>query len=642
MAFFRSLFTPPSAVGRFMPPVPNSSRKDRNARDAYALCRFGATFAASVFVLPVLAVLLSGCLGGNDLQEAKPTTGRAPQVAELPDADETVRGETDPPIVTLKLGSKLREKRITRGEDLPGNIIIPTTNLNAVPVTAALQAVLTGTDVSLSWETGVFDARLVTVTNLSGALPRVVEKICASARLFCLYRNGTLELKEKETFIVDLPSMPTKASGGGSSATNSMTDTIADLVGDKVRIDAQGGNLIYTADVEGHAKVKEYLDQLRNGRPLVVFQIHIWEVKLDKNSATGINWSNLNFDKMGNIGQSLLLSGWSSGFNSLKETAGVNLGGTLTGSVATSAVLSFLSKHGQVQTISNPQITMVSGGEAEFRVGGEQRYISNVGQLTSSASSGAVSGSNASSAGIGSNTVSTDSIKKGLTLNVSGVFENGIVSAALEMDITDVVDLGKTTTGGVTINLPETTERKINTTVRVRPGDNLLMAGMVSSSDTNKREGIPSPFSQDLSMFKSDDVQNRELVMLIRPSVVLFSDAGQENDTSGTKAQEQSDLPLPDAVVIDKDGARTLTLPHVQPMPTAISGYARYDSALPESMMRQETAPYPPSASSPSTIYAQPSYVLSQDPNAALVDRSLMQRGFSHALGDPPSAGGAK
>ena len=44
---------------------------------------------------------------------------------------------------------------------MPGNIIIPTTNLNAVPVSAALEAVLKGTDVSLSWDTSGFDDHLV-------------------------------------------------------------------------------------------------------------------------------------------------------------------------------------------------------------------------------------------------------------------------------------------------------------------------------------------------------------------------------------------------------------------------------------------------------------------------------------------------
>ena len=162
-----------------------------------------------------LAVLVgAGCSGMSP--EAQPTTGRNPILAEVPDQDETVRGTDSPPIVTLEVGSALHERKLESSDKLPGNIIIPTTNLNAVPVTAALQAVLTGTDVSLSWNAGTFDDHLVTVMNLSGTLPQVVEKICAAAKVFCAYRHGSLELHDKETFIVPLPPIA-KASSLSSS-----------------------------------------------------------------------------------------------------------------------------------------------------------------------------------------------------------------------------------------------------------------------------------------------------------------------------------------------------------------------------------------------------------------------------------------
>ena len=170
-----------------------------------------------------MLLVLAGC-AWQDVPDAKPTTGRSPTVAEIPNADETVRGAEDPPIVTLELGSKLHERSVSRSENLPGNIIVPTTNLNAVPVTTALQAVLAGTDVSLSWEAGSFDNRLVTVTNLSGSLPLVVQKICSSAKVFCSYRHGLLELKEKGTFIVDLPNIPTSSTAASGSAANSMSE----------------------------------------------------------------------------------------------------------------------------------------------------------------------------------------------------------------------------------------------------------------------------------------------------------------------------------------------------------------------------------------------------------------------------------
>lgn len=588
----------------------NASGKNINARVTNA----AMVIAMAAMLLPI------GC-SGIMVNDAKSTTGRAPQIAEVPDADETVRGDTDPPIVTLGLGTQLSERSVTRRDDLPGEVLIPSTNLRSVPVTTALQAVLSGTDVSLSWEAKTFDKRLVTVTNLNGPLPKVIDKICALARLFCPYRNGILELKETETFVVELPSSPDSASENVTAIT-SMSDTIGDLVGDKVRLDNQAGNLVYTADFETHEKVREYLDQLRNRRPMIVMQMHIWEVKLNKKSATGINWKNFKLNNIGGASQSLLLSG-ASGFGGLSDianinkTSGVGIGAAFSGNVDADTVLEFISEHGQVQTISNPQVTFVSGGKAEFRVGGEERYISDVGQITS----GNTSGSNSTS--VGSNTISTDTIKTGLTVAVSGAFENGVVAAAFNLELQDVTDLNPTVTGGLTINLPITTERKVNTTVRVRPGDNLVMAGLVSSRDVNKRQGLPNPFTGGtIPAHETDDIENTELVILVRPSVILFADSDEAKAAAKGGDKKTGDA---SAVIIDKDGARALAPNDVMTHYFAKSEEQYFDSVEPDAILNRPivmpTPQRPPLPIAPFRFN-----------ESDIVDKSLLQSGFVQAV----------
>ncbi len=571
------------------------------------------------FLITVLSVgVLLGCTINGDFPQAKPTTGRLPQVAEVPEAEETVRGAEDPPIVKLKMGTRLRERKLSQADELPTGIVIPNTNLRSVPVTAALQAVLEGTEVSLSWDAGSFDSRLVTVTNLSGPLPTVVQKICASAKVFCSYRGGLLEIKDKETFIIDLPSIPTKAAAS-SAATNTMADTIGDLAGEKVKIDAQGGNLIYTTDVEGYERVRQYLDQLRHGRPLIVLQLYIWEVTLNGDNATGINWKSFSLDAVRNGMQEYALSSLTTGFTSL-TSPGVSIGATLKGRVDAEAVLQFLKEQGQVQTISSPQLTFVSGSNADFRVGGKQRYISQVGQLTSS-----VAGTGSSSGGVGTNTVSTDSIDTGLTVVVGGSYEGGIISAILELTTQDVISLNPTNAGsGVTINLPETSERKVSTSIRVRPGDNLVMAGLVTSRDVNDREGVPLPFGAgQINSYSRDQLKNTELVILVKPSIVLFEEGLAEAADSYLSPSTQkvtASVGVSDAVMIDKDGTKILSLPSTQPQ-AALPLY-NTESAVPASSFSETMRAYAPQA---------------QD--GAVVDRRLLQRGFSHAFDEMRGGG---
>jgi Flp pilus assembly secretin CpaC len=580
-------------------------------------------------IIATFSLGLASCESA-DIPLAKSTTGRDPTLAEVPNKDETVRGDSDPAIVTLDLASSLHERRLTITDDLPGNILIPTTNLNAVPVTAALQAVLSGTDVSLSWNAGTFGTRLVTVMNLSGPLPKVVEKICSAAKVFCDYRHGSIELSEKETFVVSLPPVVRAISSGSNGAsvasggTNSMVETINQLIGsDKSQVDDQGGNVIYTTTVDGEDRVSQYLTQLRTGRPLIVLQMYIWEVTLSRENAQGINWSQLNIssasksikpDIAGNI-------------NSLASTAGsVSLGAVTTGIISTTAVASFLATKGRVQTISNPQITFVSGTNAELKVGGTQRYISQVGTLTNTSNVSGTSTSSNSNSSSSTNTVSTDSIDTGLTIDVAGAYENGVVFANLDVSLKNLVSLNPTSSGGGTIDLPQTTDEKMNTVLRVRPGDSLVLAGLVTSADNNQAQGLPIGDDSSVPLYGDVSRNNHELVMIVKPSIVLFADKSASEEA---RAKETA-KPLPDAVVIDKDGSKVLSLPQPKAAtaaPLPVASHVLTTPAQPQAAALKPELVQPEIPTTPTQDIA-----LAPSDDGAPVDKRLMQRGFSHAF----------
>ncbi len=553
------------------------------------------------------ALGLAAC-SASDVPLAKSAAGRDPTLAEVPNQDETVRGDADPAIVTLDLKSGLHEHRLRAADELPGNILIPTTNLNAVPITAALQAVLSGTDVSLSWNTGTFGTRLVTVMNLSGPLPKVVEKVCAAAKVFCNYHHGSIELSDKETFVVSLPpvvrAISSSSSGSASSgSTNSMVEAINELLGgEKATVDDQGGNIVYTATVEAEDRVSQYLAELRTGRPLIVLQMYIWEVTLTRENSQGINWTALSNSTLIN---NLNLK---NNLTSAATTAGsVSLGAVTSGIISANAVASFLATKGRVQTISNPQITFVSGSTAQLKVGGTQRYISQVGTLTTSNVSGTTSGTAGNSS---TNTVSTDSIDTGLTISVVGSYENGVVFANLDLSLKNLVSLNPTNSGGGTIDLPQTTDEKMNTALRVRPGDSLVLAGLVSSSDTGASQGLPVSSDSSIPLFGDEQRNNHELVMIVKPSIVLFSDKSEAEEAK----KKETAKPLPNAVVIDKDGSRPFVLPQPQPVIAVTSAPA---SELMQTDLRASSMQNTP---------------IAPGDDSAPVDKKLMQRGFSHAF----------
>ena len=517
-------------------------------------------------------------IGGN-------LSDRALTLADVPGRDEVVRGDTDPAVVTLDLKSSLRQHRLSAVDELPGNVVIPTTNFNAVPITAALQALLSGTDISLSWNTGTLGSRLVTVMNLRGPLSSVVEKVCSAARVFCTYRHGSIELSEKETFVISLPpivraissssvsssssSSPSApaavASLGGGS--NSIIEAINKLLGDeKATVDEQGGNIMYTATVDVQERVSQYLEELRTQRPLIVLQMYVWEVTLNRENSEGIDWTTFT----SKAGKSASLSA-TNDLSSGAATAGsVSLGAITQGIISASAVASFIATKGRVQTISNPQVTFVSGSTAALKVGDTYRYISQVGTLTTSNVSGTASGTSGNSS---TNTVSTDTLDTGLAINVAGSYENGVVFANLDLSIKELpgglAGLNPTPSGGGTIDLPHTTDEKMNTVLRVRPGDSLVLAGYVTSSDTATSQGLPAGGDSAVPLYGDDQRENRELVMIVKPSIILFSDKNGE-DEERVKTKEAA-KPLPEAIIIDKSGSQPLAsmppAPHIASTP---------------------------------------------------------------------------
>ena len=494
--------------------------------------------------LAIMVALLVGCSGGWDVPTAKRMFRHPPGLPELPAADETVRGEDDPSIVTLRVGNGLRERQLGRSDDLPARILIPTTNLQQVPVVAALEAVLSGTDISLSYAGTKFDDRLVTLLNLSGPLPKVVQRICAAARIFCTAREGNLELKEQQSFIIELPPIERAVTGSsGGKASNSIVEAISRLAGSKAEADEAGGNLIYTTNVEGQERVSNYLEQLRNGRPLVVLQMYIWEVSLDSTASRGINWKDL---KIADFGGNYEQVGLNSATALNAITGGVSMGAVLSGKVSATVVANFLSTQGAVQTLSNPQLTFVSGSAAEFRVGGTRSYVSSVGQLTNT-----VAGTTTGSTGVGTNTVSTDKLETGLKINVNGSYESGVIFSTLAVAITDLVKIESVTAGATTLQLPETTNRDFSTVLRMRPGDNVLLAGMTSARDDLARDRFNAPLLDEVPLRSANTSRNSELVILMKPAIIFFSDQSKSSSSTDDRLPTRAGvMPEPERPVV--------------------------------------------------------------------------------------------
>ncbi len=503
--------------------------------------------ACAVFILSLLLTSCSWAVG--DITPPERLKERNPRAQQIPEKEQTVRGEKDPPVVKLQLGRTLRPANLRATSDLPAHIKIGATNLNNVPVTTALQAVLADTDITLLWETEELQNRKVTLMNLKGSLPVVVSRICRAAKILCAYRNGALELAEEDTFVVELPGIAQSGNSGG--ANNTIADSIEALIDGKVKVDTAGGNLIYATNAEGNERVQGYLNQLRNGRPLIVMQLYIWQVTLDDTKKMGISWKDLHLPDLGGKNLGLNVTSQSNTTN-VTTTEGVNLGAVLSGAVDVNVLAEFLATQGKVQNISSPQLTFVSGTSAKFEVGDSERYVSQVGTLINSTVAGT-----GTTAGASNNTVNTQELKTGLEITVNGNYESGVVFSTLQIKTSDFIKFTNIPTGTTSLQLPKTANRAVQTVLRVRPGDNLVLAGLQTTREDRTREGLPAPdlIGGIVPTYGSGIITNSELVVMVKPSVVFFSDKEApdlRNVDSLRSLGEVADKPNEDAAIAEK------------------------------------------------------------------------------------------
>jgi hypothetical protein len=173
-----------------------------------------------------------------------------------------------------------------------------------------------------------------------------------------------------------------------------------------------------------------------------------------------------------------------------------------------------------VKTISQPKITMLSGASATLRAVDTVNYVSSLERTINQVDGGDDDISLSTQ---------TDSVDSGFTLTIASNWDNASVYSNIEIELDQLQDFDNFDTGidGDSISLPITTERDLSTQVRIRPGDSLLIAGLVRETDQYSNEG-PGLIKPLFSTSRSTNVENVELVFLLKPRVIVYTSDYEE------------------------------------------------------------------------------------------------------------------
>lgn len=483
------------------------------------------------------AALIAGCSDTN-VPGARDVNIPAPKNAE-----ERQKGVNSKPdaVTYLPLGQDVLLPSAKGGTPLPPKMVGPY-ELRGETLAGALQLVLDEVDIPVAFEAESGLTRTITVTNLKGELGSVVDRICSLADLYCAYENGILVVKEEEVFTVSIPPL-----GGEqqSAFVDNISSTIGNITGRPVVSENGTRTIVYRATQRTSEMVERYLQKLRAGTALVVFETYVWEVSLNAGNSTGINWDNIGAVGKFRIGYSL------AGATDPALGTPVSIGLPTMGAVDLAAgdVISFISDYGAVKTISQPQITVLSGSEARLRVADRQNYVASI---TRSVDEGATSVS-----------TTTDSVDSGFTLEIQSGWDNSTVYGTINILLQEVRDIDTFDDNpDAVVQLPQTTERELQTQVRVRPGDSLVIAGLVREVD-NFSENGPGTNSPFFPTSRAAQTQNIELVFLMKPRVIVFTSDMPQSGNAMTHNQDSTIQALqPDAqTVAAPKGSTTMLSP---------------------------------------------------------------------------------
>ena len=308
--------------------------------------------------------------------------------------------------------------------------------------------------------------------------------------------------------------------------------TRVDGKGKKLAINKSTGVILVTDYPINLNKVASYLEMSEgSSQRQVTIQAKIMEVILSDDYKAGINWKvieglprsvNLSWgltDKAGTTGFPGGTSGTTSGTTSttiptpgifnIKPFGGAFAIGALGAEVSLSDIIEAIAEQGDIKILSNPTLSTLNNQKAMIRVGDQDVFF--------------IVGAVATQSTV-TQTIQPVTIDIGIILDVTPqIAEDGTILMSIHPSITHKT--GEKTSPDGKNTFPLLSVRETDTTVRVRDGQTIIIAGLMAERKENTSIGVPLlrsiPLLGHLFKYKSEEKRNAELVIMITPTVQI-------------------------------------------------------------------------------------------------------------------------
>ncbi|MFT6506090.1 pilus (MSHA type) biogenesis protein MshL [Colwellia polaris] len=298
-----------------------------------------------------------------------------------------------------------------------------------------------------------------------------------------------------------------------------LKETLTALVGDEenrsVIVSPQAGLVTIKALPAEIAAVKRFIESTEEHlRRQVIIEAKIMEVTLNDDYQQGVKWDQV----LGHIESTDI--GFSTTGNIVGNTISSAVGGVTSLSFLNkdfSGVIDLLSTQGNVQVLSSPRITATNNQKAIIKVGEDEYFVTDVSSTTTT----------------GTSTTTTPEIDltpffSGIALDVTPQIDaNGEVILHIHPSVTITDEQTKTiklSDQDIILPLAQSSVRESDTIIRARSGEIVVIGGLIETRKVDIESKTPFfgdiPVMGSLFKSKSESVQKKELVILLKPVVI--------------------------------------------------------------------------------------------------------------------------
>nr|WP_324257469.1 secretin N-terminal domain-containing protein [Cellvibrio fontiphilus] len=285
-------------------------------------------------------------------------------------------------------------------------------------------------------------------------------------------------------------------------------------------VDTNRNTIIYKGSGQAWLDMLPVIQTLDKAAPSVLIEVLLAEVTLTDGERTGFEFVANGSQKVG--GQQ---------YNSTLSTLGglglgtAGLSATLDSAGDTRAILNMFYENKRAEIRSRPRIMVKSGQQATIDVGTEVPTVSSNAQSTTNVDSPILQ--------------SIQYRKTGVRLTVAPVVHaSGHVDIEIEQELSEAQPNDSSS-----IDSPSVFNRKIQTTVTLKDGGSILLGGLISSSSSEGRNGVPwlgkMPIIGRLLSADNNSTARTELMVMIIPYVIASPLEGQAISKSIQDAFQQ-------------------------------------------------------------------------------------------------------